>query len=209
MSDNTTNPPPPVLLIHGYAGHRLLWWRFARALRSEGFEPKPWGYRSVWSDIESFAQKLSKQIHAIEEATSVGSFHVVTHSMGGVLLRTALASFPRPVEKLKRIVMLCPPNQGSHAATRLAKLAGWFSPSLPQIADHESSFVNQLPRDFALQREVGLLVAQGDLVVHPEATQLPGLKDQCNVPGMHSAVLMRKDAIEQTIAFLHDGQFRS
>jgi hypothetical protein len=118
-----------------------------------------------------------------------------------------LANRERPIRKLQRIVMLCPPNRGSPVARRVGRLAAWFSPSLPQISDSAASFVNQLPKDVAMTREVGIVVAQGDLVVEPESTQLPGITDTCEVPGMHSAVLMRKETIDQTIAFLRNGRF--
>ncbi len=131
--------------------------------------------------------------------------HVVTHSMGAVVLRRALVDY-HPA-KLKRIVMLCPPNHGSFAARRLAKGMGWFSPSLRQITDSEDSYVNQLPGDIAIRYEVGIVIAAGDFVVAAESTLLNGVRDTVTLPGMHSGLLFRPETGRQTVHFLNNGMF--
>lgn len=125
--------------------------------------------------------------------------------MGAVVLRRALVDY-HPA-KLKRIVMLCPPNHGSFAARRLAKGLGWFSPSLRQITDSEDSYVNQLPGDIAIRYEVGIVIAAGDFVVAAESTLLNGVRDTVTLPGMHSGLLFRPETGRQTVHFLNNGMF--
>lgn len=192
-----------VLLTHGYAGSKFLLRRLAVECRRAGFSAQGWGYASVWFDVVRHARKLRARLERLE--VSGRPWHVVTHSMGAVVLRQALVDYyPK---NLQRIVMLCPPNRGAHAARRLTPALGWLSPSLSQIADGEDSYVNGLPVDVAQRYEVGVVVAAGDLVVAPECTGLPGVRDTITLPGMHSALLFRADVAAQVVHFLQRGCF--
>lgn len=192
-----------VLLTHGYAGSKFLLRRLVVECRRAGFSAQAWGYASVWFDVVRHARKLRARLERLEAKGR--PWHVVTHSMGAVVLRCALVDYsPR---NLQRIVMLCPPNRGAHAARRLTPAFGWLSPSLSQIADDEDSYVNGLPVDVAKKYEVGIVVAAGDLVVAPECTDLPGVRDTITLPGMHSALLFRADVAQQVVHFLQHGCF--
>ena len=48
----------------------------------------------------------------------VAKFHLVTHSMGGLILRSALELAPELTERLSRVVMIAPPNRGSDLALK-------------------------------------------------------------------------------------------
>ncbi|GAB5402472.1 MAG: alpha/beta fold hydrolase [Aureliella sp.] len=191
-----------VLLTHGYAGSALLLRRLAIACESAGFHASRWGYASIPFGVERHARLLQERLERLQGAKRM---HVVTHSMGAVVLRRALMDYQPP--NLERIVMLCPPNHGSHAARRFAKRLGWLSPSLRQITDAEDSYVNQLPGDIATQFEVGVVIAAGDFVVAPESTQLSGVRDTVTIPGMHSALLFKPETGRQVVHFLSHGRF--
>lgn len=192
-----------VLLTHGYAGSKFLLRRLAVECRRGGFSARQWGYPSVWFEVVRHARKLRAQLERLDAQSQ--PWHVVTHSMGAVVLRQTLVDY-HPTY-LQRIVMLCPPNRGAHAARRLTPAFGWLSPSLSQIADDEDSYVNGLPDDIAHRYEVGVVVAAGDLVVAPECTALPGVRDTITFPGMHSALLFRTDVAQQVVHFLKSGCF--
>lgn len=191
-----------ILMTHGYAGHTLLLKPLARRLEAAGYACHRWGYRSLWWATEHHARRLIEQLKSLDQ---VGPFHVITHSMGALVLRSALQSF-RPA-RLQKVVMLCPPNQGAHAASRFQGLAGWLSPALAEISDSPDSLANQLPTDITQHYCVGTIVAEGDWVVSPESTQLPGLADSVTLPGMHSGLLFKPECAEQVTHFLRLGKF--
>ena len=123
--------------------------------------------------------------------------------MGSIIVRRALMA-ERP-EKLGRIVMLGPPNRGSHVASRLAKPLGWICPPLHDLTDHQDSFVNQLPQETGL--EIGVIAAQSDIVVKPSSTRLKDLKDWMMLPGHHSGLLFRSETPGLISSFLDQGEF--
>lgn len=95
-------------------------------------------------------------------AARCGAVHVVTHSMGGLLVRAYLREHTLP--HLRRVVMLAPPNQGSEVVDRLA---GWRL-LLDQRPGRDASS-EQVPRAWlavwAPDFELGVIA--GDRSVNP------------------------------------------
>jgi len=145
-----------VVLIHGLGGTRLDMWLMARRLRGLGFNVRNWGYRSLGNRIEAHAARLAEFLTKLSQETNQ-KIHLATHSMGGIITRAMLAD--HAIERLGRIVMIAPPHQGSHAARKLNRFIGWLSPSLLQLSDVESSFVNRLPNSFK-QRDIEFAIIE-------------------------------------------------
>lgn len=198
-----SNQKEAVILLHGLAAHRLLLTRIERSLRSVGFQTTNWGYRSIWNRVEYFSDRLLPVIRACNEDASIDRIHFVAHSMGSIIVRRALVE-ERPT-KLGRIVMLAPPNRGSHVASRLVGPLGRICPPLRDLTDRHDSLVNQLPIEEGL--EVGVIAARSDIVVRPDSTRLPYLKDWMMLPGHHSGLLFRAETPRLIASFLREGQF--
>lgn len=194
-----------ILALHGFCGDRLVMYPLCRKLRRRGYKVTNFGYRSIWKTIEHHAAKLRKAAEAIEADPGVERFHLVGHSMGSILIRVMLQEY-QP-EKLGRIVMIGPPNRGSHVATRFAPFFGWLSTTLCQIKDSEDSFVNSLERQIDPDHELGIIQAQTDFVVRPENTRLPEALEYVMLPGFHSSVLVRDACAMQVDHFLQHGAF--
>lgn len=200
----------PVLLIHGLAGHRLLMRPMSRALSKAGFAPSVWGYRSLAKDAQQHASELRRQIESLDrrcgQRQAGGQFHIVAHSLGAILTRIALQQYqPR---HLSRIVMLGPPNQGSHVARQLSVWFGWLCQTMVDIADGPESLVRQLPLDLGDRFEVGIVLADNDYVVKPDSSRLPNVRDTTTCSGRHSGLLFSAEAFQQIETFLRTGQFR-
>ncbi len=194
-----------VVAVHGLAAHRLVMLPLVRRCRAAGYQTTNWGYRSVLKDIDSNAQRLADTLQQLDQDERIDKLHLVGHSLGCIVTRRAV--FERRPTKLGRIVMVCPPNQGSHVATRLQPWLGWLSPSLRQITDRRDSFVNRLPGLESLAAEVGIIVASSDLVVAAESAQLPGTRATCVIDGMHSGILFKASTARAVIQFLRSGDF--
>lgn len=196
-----------VVLLHGLAGSKMLMRPLMKQVADSGYQTLNWGYRSMRRGIETHATRFGKLFSRLEADPTISRFHIVPHSMGSIVTRVALqAGVP---QKLGRIVMLCPPNRGSHVATKFSRRLGWFCRPLKQLADREDSFVNSLPMQIPGDPEVGVIVAGGDLVVRESSTMLPGIRDQTTIPGMHSGILIDHRTAEQVIHFIREGVFRS
>ncbi|MGB7249002.1 MAG: alpha/beta fold hydrolase [Phormidesmis sp.] len=130
-----------ILLIHGLGRTPLSMSGMAQALRKAGHTPQLFGYAAF---LQSFDEIVVRLRDRLKHLSTLGPYGVVGHSLGGVLIRAALADidFPLPVH----VVMLATPNQ----SPRLGRLANrlwpfrWFSGQSGQnLASPD--FYRQLP----------------------------------------------------------------
>lgn len=193
-----------LILIHGLGAHWLVMSPLARRLQKQFGRVINWRYSSLWSRIERHGEQMKEQLQKLDDDPSVERIHLITHSMGGIVARLALAH--RIPEKMGRMVMLAPPNTGSHVARSLAPVLGRICPPLVQLSDEVRSFVATLP---PLERvDIGIIAARNDFLVAEPRTHLPTEKEHIVLPGMHSSVIWRKETAEQVAQFLATGTFR-
>lgn len=204
-----------VFMTHGIASTRFLLAPLAVRLNRAGFATRLYGYPSVWWSNRDHGKKLAERLTRI--APKYDRVHLVVHSMGGIVTRCALQE--ELPENLGRVVMIAPPNRGSHMATRLAcdsRSTLWnhlvvkphrtLSSTLVELTDQPDSFVNSLgPAPDGV--EVGVLAASHDNVLHPHQTHLDGQADHCTVRGWHTGVLWTRETADRTIRFLRTGSF--
>ena len=192
-----------VVLLHGLAAHRIVMRRLTSQLERVGYDAINWGYFGFFDSIPRHAERLAALFRELDQDRQVRVVHFVTHSMGGIIVRSALAE--HPLQKAGRFVMLAPPNRGSHVARLLGRVVGWAWPSLRQLSDAPYSFVNQLPEPTQLQ--VGVITAEPDYVVRPEATQLDCMQAHVVQPGPHGVVPLRAETGKLVTNFLECGVF--
>ena len=192
-----------VILVHGLAAHRVVMARLARQLQLAGYEVINWGYPSLFDSIGTHAKSLSRLISRCESRGSIRDIHLVTHSMGSVIARCAL-QFRRP-PKLRRIVMLAPPNAGSRAARLLAGPLGRICPPLRELSDDPASLVNRLKQPTL--GEIGIIAAAEDHVVSLDSTHLETETAHIQLPGRHGLLPLRRDTCANVLHFLLHGDF--
>ena len=193
-----------VILVHGLAAHRLVMGRLAWSLRDLYARVVNWGYSSLWSPIERHGRALAGMLERLDSEGKHSRIHLVTHSMGGIVARLALAEYlPR---NFGRFVMIAPPNRGSHLAARLAPFLGRVCPPLVQLGNHEASFVCSLP--LPQVTDLGIIAAKTDFLVRHPNTRLGCERDHIILPGLHSSLLWRRETAEQVRHFLEHGEFR-
>ena len=185
-----------VVLVHGLAAKRLVMAILRNSLARSYGDVVNWGYPSLWSPIERHGRELAKLLRRLEEAGGE-RIHLVTHSMGGIVARLALAEYTP--SRLGRFVMIAPPNRGSHIASRFAPLLGRVCPPIRQLADHDESFVRSLPLPSC---ELGVIAARSDWMVRELNTHLGCERDHIVVPGLHSSLLWRRETADQVRNFL-------
>lgn len=193
-----------LILIHGLGAHWLIMSPLARRLQKQFGRVINWSYSSLWSGIERHGRQMTEQLQQLDDDPAVERIDLVTHSMGGIIARLAIAH--RLPAKMGRMVMLAPPNTGSHVARSLAPVLGRICPPLAQLSDAEQSFVSSLPPPSSV--EIGIIAARHDFLVAEPRTHLSTEKEHIILPGMHSSLVWRQETAEQAAAFLSSGRFR-
>lgn len=195
-----------VVLVHGLGAPRFSMSAVKWKLDKAGYRTKNWGYSSTRDRIASHADLLSDMLHSFSEDRSLTSIHLVTHSMGGILVRAALLK--HTFAKLGRIVMLAPPNRGSHAARLAAPIFGWLWKPLRELSDAPESYVNQLPIFSGCKTvELGIIEAQRDRVVSADSVRLAGQVDHAVVNSRHGTLPWHPETLQLVSGFLTHGKF--
>ena len=205
---NKLNHQDVVTLVHGLGGNRFDMWPISRRLKRSGYRICNWGYRSVGNRIETHADRLATEMARLDAGMQDGGrIHLVTHSMGGIIVRKMLSH--HDFENIGRVIMLAPPHQGSHAARKLKGYIGWLTPSLSQLSDSADSFVNQLPN--SLQHngiEFAIIESTKDRVIVQGGVHLDGYRDYARVEGHHGVLTWYSKTIRLVEDFLQHGKFQ-
>jgi len=107
-----------LLLLHGLGRSPLSMFLIGRAAKAEGHIVSRPAYPSLRKSPEELVERWVRP--ALEQArTASEPVHVITHSLGGILMRMAIgADSP---QWLGRVAMICPPNQGSEIVDYLIR----------------------------------------------------------------------------------------
>ena len=211
--------PDCVVLLHGLARTSASMARLEEALTDAGFAVANIDYPSRKHPVEQLAPLAMEEGLAACRSRRAETVHVVTHSLGGILVRYYLAEHHWP--ELGRVVMLGPPNRGSQVVDKLAWVPGfglWNGPAGFQLGTGEASLPRQLgPARFAVGVIAGtrslnpvfsrFLPGPDDGKVALESTKLEGMQDFLALPHTHTFMMRSAEVIRQTIFFLRNGRF--
>ncbi len=209
---------PPVVLLHG------LWrgWRamqpLARALAADGYSTLNLPYPSARLPIATLAKRIRSRVAEIPCEQPI---HFITHSLGGILLRTLLAE--GVPWKMGRIVMLAPPNHGSEIvdwskrhplfhqvlgpAGRALGSDG-FPASLPALPPEiEAAVIMGNRSSVPVFRK--LLAPDNDDIVSAEKGRIDGLRGFSVIHADHTFIQMHPEAIRLSLHFLKTGEWPS
>jgi pimeloyl-ACP methyl ester carboxylesterase len=177
------------------------------------------GYASRSKALEALAEDIHPAVERFAESLE-GRLHFVCHSMGGLLARVYVARH-RP-KRLGGMVMLGTPNGGSEIADRLKHIGAyraWFGPAGQQLVTLRDDAISAMfpPVDYPVGIIAGnrsvypitsaFLPKPHDGRVSVENTKLDGMADHIVIGTSHPWLPRNGLVIEQTIAFLRDGQF--
>ena len=192
-----------VALVHGYLANKYMMAPLARRLRRRGFGTTPWGYWNIRCSLLVHADRFCRQLQRLDADPAIGTIHLVTHSMGGIIARAALDRF-RP-RKLGRLVMLAPPNPGSFVATRAVNTFGRYLRPVTELSTASDSLVNLLPTPEGL--DIGVIAAQYDALVSEESTHPLVPHAHITLPTWHTGLLFNRTAADLVADFLATGNF--
>lgn len=193
--------------------------KMATALQQEGYTVLNVDYPSRTATIEALAGKVIGDALDNPAVKAAGKIHFVTHSLGGILVRQYLKS--TRLDRLGRVVMLGPPNQGSEVVDLLGDSTLFRAingPAGKQLGTGSDSLPNRLgPVEFDLGVIAGdrsinwinscMIPGPDDGKVSIERTKVAGMKAHLVIHATHPYLMKNTRAIRETIHFLRHGQF--
>ena len=208
-----------VILLHGLCRTSHSMSKMQRALEDAGYMVWNVDYPSRTALIPKLADDAIGKALAECRRNGATKIDFVTHSMGGILVRSYLARHSVP--DVGRVVMLAPPNQGSEVVDKLGRfgLFKWINgPAGKEMGTDKDSLPNQLgPANFSLGIIAGdrsfnwinslLIPGPDDGKVSVERARLNGMTDFIVIHATHSFIMRNSEAIRQTVAFLQTGTF--
>lgn len=208
-----------VLILHGMGRTRFSMRKVARFLEEKGYKAINLSYPSTSEPIPVIADTYVRQ--AIESCVKQGAdkVHVVTHSLGGIVIRQYLQNNSLP--EGSRIVMLGPPNKGSEVADVLMNsfIYKWLMGDAGQsLGTDDDSYVNMLG---PVEEDIGIIAGTrtvdpvssllipgpDDGKVSVDNTMLDEMADFICIPKSHPFMASSRTIMHQIEYFLEHGRF--
>lgn len=199
-----------VILAHGLWAPGLVMKPLAVRLERQGFRCHSFAYGGRSRPLEAHAERLARFARAI------GRAHFVGHSLGGLVMLSALQSDASIA--VGRVVLLGTPARGCLSGQRLAGRAHgrwllgeseklWREGTEARWTRPEPLGVIAGTMPFGLGRIIGRLPGPNDGVVRVEETAVDGMTERVVLPVSHSAMLVSSRVGKNVTAFLNDGRF--
>lgn len=194
------DPGVPVLCVHGFTQDRTNFAALRRRLWRSGRPSDAIDMGLPGRHPRRYTPSLTVAIEGLDDAFPDDPIDIVCHSMGGLILRQLLVDRPDVARRIRRIVTLGSPHQGTAAAR--GPLSVW-----PEAAGlhRRSAWIAALPDFRALAPHAEVLTVGGtaDYVVYPVTTcHLPG-STAVDAEGIgHGGLLTDGEVLDVVEAFL-------
>jgi len=218
-ADGVAGDAACVILLHGLGRTAMSMTALAHELETRGYRVTNLAYPSTDFPIETLTRDYLAP--AAERCRDAGcpSLHMVSHSLGGILIRQFLQTHRLPAGS--RIVMLSPPNQGSELADHLQsyRFYHWVTgPAGQQLGTAVDSVPQKLaPVDATIGVITGseswnpfysyLIPGPDDGKVAVDRARLAEMSDFLVVPASHTFIMDDDEVVAQTLHFLQYGRF--
>ena len=108
------------LFVHGLGRTPLSGLPLMARLRRAGVHAQAFGYSAAWADADAISARLTRRLVGMAQSSGAAPGYVVIgHSLGGVLLRDALAALPDGVPRPRHVFLLGSPQTASRLAQAL------------------------------------------------------------------------------------------
>ncbi len=215
-----------VVVVHGLFRSAAAMAPMARFLGEQGYSVFNITYPSTRGSVADHAAGLDKVLRSLE---GIDEIHFVAHSLGNLVVRHYVGDRTDPEDglkpdaRIKRMVMLGPPNRGAQMAEALAGVGAFHvvaGASASQLARRWDDLEKRLATP---QFEFGILAggrgnttgynpwlgSDNDMVVDVESTKLVGATDFAMLPVLHTIMMDDAKVQEYTLRFLRYGYFVS
>jgi len=187
-----------------------------KSLKKDNFEVVNWRYKSRDKYINEHANDLVKELIKISKTNPNEPINFVTHSMGGLVLRSAINHRDCPIEaKIGKAILIAAPNKGSMVAQKLQKskvVKFLFKDKAGSELLEKKDFddLGVFPPDMEVLQIVGtlgfnpLIHEKNDGKVALSETKLNSPYKQIDVKASHSWICYSPKVIRYLKAFLNE-----
>ena len=207
-----------IILVHGLFLFGFCLTPLARRFARDGYDVYLCDYQTRRFGIREHARHFLSLLDSIAKRTGGedGSLHIVTHSLGGIIARAALAELERDsknLESLKpsmigRTVMMAPPNNGSDMARRLSGILPWpgrFAKPLPELSSAPEAEIHSIPKPKSF--EIGIIAGSRDIEVAWRQTELEGAAARKELSSGHTLMPFYPHVYRELSHFIRNGRF--
>ncbi|MGJ8672165.1 esterase/lipase family protein [Rubritalea sp.] len=208
-----------VILLHGLCRTSASMSKMERALTESGYSVLNVGYFSRTAPINELANNAIGSAIASDEMKGCARIHFVTHSLGGILVRSYFSEHKEP--RLGRVVMLAPPNQGSEVIDKIGswkivkKLNGPAGSELTTEADSTPNRLGKITFECGVitgDRSINwinslIIPGKDDGKVSVTRTMFLGVKEHRVFHVTHPYIMKNNKVIYETVHFLKLGHF--
>ena len=186
----------------------LSMWPLKFYLGRQGYQVYSYSYPSPKYSIHQHAIYLNQFIKNLLAKKPGIKVHFITHSLGGIIAREAIAGLSK--EQIKNIgclIMLAPPNQGSQLAKLSTKVFPMFTAQvkpLVELSSDQTSYVHHVP---VPKIKIGIIAGRYDAKVPPDAAYLKGENAPMVVNSNHTFIMNNAKTKQLIINFLEKGTF--
>jgi len=216
-----------VIIVHGLGGMRSTMQSLADCIKQKGgYTVLNVGYASTRSDIGEHAKRLAG---IVEHLDGIEELNFVAHSLGNLVVRRYMGDAAGPDSsgtldpRIKRFVMIAPPNHGAAAAQSWSDNE-LFSLVLGKSAVELGAGWPEVEKTLATPScEFGIIAGgkgddrgynprlkgDNDGLLSVSTTMLVGASDFVILPVLHPFSTMNAKVQEYTLRFLQEGYFIS
>lgn len=199
-----------VVLIHGLMRTAGSMYSLQSFLVGQGYTVDLYSYPSTKYSIRKQGITLNRYLEQLLADNPHTTLHFVTHSLGGIILREALATLtPKQRKHIGYFVMLAPPNHGSVYASVCSSLIPFANKAIKPLAEltaKPGSYIHKVPMP---KVAIGVIAGRFDAKAPPSSAFLAGQKDFVIVNAAHTFIMNNAKAREYIVHFLDHGKFTS
>ncbi|STY29897.1 lipase LipB [Legionella wadsworthii] len=199
-----------IVLVHGLMRTSLSMLPLKNYLQRQGYEVYSYNYPSAKYGIKEHGISLNYYIVHLMEKNPGVKINFITHSLGGIITREALAHFSsKQLKNIGSLIMLAPPNQGSTMAKWSTEKFPLFTSTikpLVELSSAQTSYVHFVP---VPKIKIGIIAGRYDAKVPPEYTRLEGQEAPMIVDSTHTFIMNNKLTKQLIMSFLKEGTFSS
>lgn len=197
-----------VVLIHGLMRTSMSMGSLKYYLEKQGYQVYYYNYPSAKYTIHDHGIYLKQFIEQLLTENPGVKIHFITHSLGGIIIREALAKLTsKQLKDIGYLIMLAPPNQGSFLAKLTADMFPLITSAIKPLAELSSdqqSYVHRVP---VPKIKMGIIAGRFDAKVPPYAAHLKGETELVVINTTHTFIMNNSKTKKLVLNFLQKGAF--